>query len=122
MSLSPTGLPRGYEFDSYTPEKADELLPSEAKVVVVGCGIAGASVAYHLARTSIDPKDVLVLEKIRIGGGTTWHAAGLVGRMRTSSSMTCINNVSASLSLSSSILVVAVVVVAVVDERIDEAY
>jgi 4-methylaminobutanoate oxidase (formaldehyde-forming) len=70
-------------------------LPSGAKVVIVGGGIVGCSVAYHL--TKLGWRDVLVLEQNLIGGGTTWHAAGLIGRLRTTNSMTRINKYSAEL-------------------------
>ena len=55
-------------------------LPSAARVVVVGGGIAGVSVAYHLARRGVG--QVLLLEQGRLTCGTTWHAAGLVGQTR----------------------------------------
>lgn len=73
----------------------DSTLPREAKAVVVGGGIVGCSVAYHLAK--LGWKDVVLLEQRRLAGGTTWHAAGLVGRLRTSNSMTRINKYSAEL-------------------------
>src|ERR1043165_4582415 len=64
-------------------------LPPESKVVIVGGGVIGTSVAYHL--TKLGWKDVVLLEQGQHGGGTSWHAAGLVGRLRTSNSMTRIN-------------------------------
>jgi 4-methylaminobutanoate oxidase (formaldehyde-forming) len=54
--------------------------PTQAQVVVIGGGIAGCSVAYHL--TKLGWRDVLLLERGRLTCGTTWHAAGLVGQMR----------------------------------------
>jgi glycine cleavage system aminomethyltransferase T/glycine/D-amino acid oxidase-like deaminating enzyme len=71
------------------------MIPSSAKVVVVGGGIVGASVAYHL--TKLGWSDVLLLEQNALAGGTTWHAAGLVGQLRTSNSMTKINKYSVEL-------------------------
>src|SRR3989454_12763883 len=70
-------------------------LPSEAKVVVVGAGVIGTSGAYHLAQ--LGWKDVVLLEQHALAGGTTWHAAGLIGRLRTTNSMTKINKYSAEL-------------------------
>ena len=72
-----------------------QSIPSQARVVVVGGGIAGCSVAYHLAQMGW--RDVVVLEQGALAGGTTWHAAGLVGRLRTSNSLTTINKYSAEL-------------------------
>ena len=63
--------------------------PANAKVVIVGGGVIGTSVAYHLAK--LGWKEVVLLEQGQLGGGTSWHAAGLVGRLRTSNSMTRIN-------------------------------
>jgi heterotetrameric sarcosine oxidase gamma subunit len=53
-----------------------------ARVVVVGGGVVGASVAYHLTRLGV--RDVLLLERRALTCGTTWHAAGLIGRLRGS--------------------------------------
>ena len=61
-------------------------LPSSAKVVIVGGGIVGCSVAYHLGKMGIT--DVLLLERGKLTCGSTWHAAGLVGQLRTSANIT----------------------------------
>ena len=61
-------------------------LPSHARVVVIGGGIAGCSVAYHL--TKLGWRDVLLLERRDISCGTTWHAAGLVGQLRATHNLT----------------------------------
>jgi glycine cleavage system aminomethyltransferase T/glycine/D-amino acid oxidase-like deaminating enzyme len=63
-----------------------EDLPSQAEIVIIGGGIVGCSVAYHLAK--LGRRDVLLLEQGRLSGGTTWHAAGLVGQLRSHSSLT----------------------------------
>jgi 4-methylaminobutanoate oxidase (formaldehyde-forming) len=64
-------------------------LPSHARVVIVGGGIAGCSAAYHLAKLGI--ADVLLLEQGKLTSGTTWHAAGLVGQMRPNRNMTAMS-------------------------------
>jgi sarcosine dehydrogenase len=61
-------------------------LPSSARVVIVGGGIVGCSVAYHLGKRGWT--DVLLLEQGRLTAGSTWHAAGLVGQLRTSANIT----------------------------------
>lgn len=61
-------------------------LPDRARVVIVGGGVIGASVAYHL--TKYGHADVVLLEQGQLSSGTTWHAAGLVGQLRASESGT----------------------------------
>ena len=61
-------------------------LPDRCEVVVVGGGVIGVSVAYHLAEAGI--QDAVLLERKELTSGTTWHAAGLVGQLRTSINMT----------------------------------
>ena len=61
-------------------------LPKHARVVIVGGGIVGASIAYHLAK--LGWRDVVLLERKRLTSGTTWHAAGLVGQLRATANLT----------------------------------
>ena len=61
-------------------------LPSQARVVVIGGGVIGCSVAYHL--TKVGWTDVVLLERKSLTSGTTWHAAGLVGQLRASHNLT----------------------------------
>jgi glycine cleavage system aminomethyltransferase T/glycine/D-amino acid oxidase-like deaminating enzyme len=70
-------------------------LPSEARCVVIGGGIIGCSVAYHLAK--LGWKDIVLLERKRLTSGTTWHAAGLIGQLRGSSTLTKLAKYSAAL-------------------------
>ena len=63
-------------------------LPDRAEVVIVGGGIVGCSIAYHLAKRGVT--DVLLLEQGQLTGGTTWHAAGLVSQLKSSHSLTSI--------------------------------
>ena len=67
------------------PERTAEF-PRRASVIVIGGGVIGCSVAYHLARDGV--ADVVLLERRQLTSGTTWHAAGLVGQLRTSINMT----------------------------------
>jgi glycine cleavage system T protein len=62
------------------------MLPNRVRIVIVGAGIAGASIAYHLARLGV--RDVAVLEQGALVSGTTSHAPGLVGQLRSSVSLT----------------------------------
>ena len=61
-------------------------LPSQAQVVIVGGGVVGCSLAYHL--TKLGWTDVILLERKQLTCGTTWHAAGLVGQLRATRNLT----------------------------------
>jgi heterotetrameric sarcosine oxidase gamma subunit len=65
---------------------APKSLPKRADVVIVGGGIVGCSIAYHLTKVGI--KNVALLERKQLTSGTTWHAAGLVGQLRASRNLT----------------------------------
>ena len=60
-------------------------LPTSSKVIIVGGGIVGCSTAYHLAKIG---HEVLLLEKASLTSGSTWHAAGLVGQLRSNANIT----------------------------------
>ncbi|MFI6506370.1 FAD-dependent oxidoreductase [Streptosporangium sp. NPDC050855] len=61
-------------------------LPSSARAVVIGGGVAGCSVAYHLAR--LGWTEVLLVERHELTEGTTWHSAGFVGQLRSTVTQT----------------------------------
>lgn len=65
-------------------------LPKSSKVVVIGGGVAGCSVAYHLAKFGW--KDTILLERDQLTSGTTWHAAGLVGQLGATATITKLRN------------------------------
>ena len=62
------------------------IFPKHAQAVIIGGGVVGCSVAYHLSKLGY--KDVVLLERKKLTSGTTWHAAGLVGQMRSSLNLT----------------------------------
>ena len=70
-------------------------LPTHTRIVVVGGGAVGCSIAYHLAKAG--QRDVLVLEKSGLTHGSTWHAAGLVGQLRSKRNLTRLMQYSAQL-------------------------
>jgi len=73
----------------------EKKIPTNAKVVVIGGGIAGCSVAYHLAKFGW--KDTVLLERDQLTSGTTWHAAGLVGQLGASATITKLRKYSLNL-------------------------
>src|SRR2546428_11013104 len=68
---------------------------TQARVVIIGGGIAGCSVAYRLVK--LGWRDVVLLERKQLTSGTTWHAAGLIGRLRGSRTMAGLVRYSADL-------------------------
>ena len=71
------------------------MVPNTARAVVIGGGVSGCSVAYHLAKAGWT--DVVLLERKQLTSGTTWHAAGLIGQLRGSANMTRLAKYSADL-------------------------
>ncbi|AZO07412.1 MAG: FAD-dependent oxidoreductase [Mesorhizobium sp.] len=74
------------------PTKA---IPAKARAVIIGGGVSGCSVAYHLAK--LGWTDIVLLERKQLTSGTTWHAAGLIGQLRGSQNMTRLAKYSADL-------------------------
>jgi 4-methylaminobutanoate oxidase (formaldehyde-forming) len=103
-------------------------LVSKARVVIIGGGVIGCSVAYHLAK--LGWKDVVLLERKQLTSGTTWHAAGLIGQLRTSANMTKLAHYSAELyrgleaetGVATGLRQVGSVSVALTDERKEELF
>ncbi|MGH3888440.1 MAG: FAD-dependent oxidoreductase, partial [Pseudonocardiaceae bacterium] len=74
---------------------ADRSLPTSARVVVIGGGVAGASIAYHL--TELGERDVLLVDRDELTSGSTFHSAGLVGQLRADPTLTRMNMYSVEL-------------------------
>ena len=72
-----------------------KTVPTHASAVIIGGGVAGCSVAYHLAR--LGWTDVVLLERKQLTSGTTWHAAGLIAQLRATSNMTRLSKYSQEL-------------------------
>ncbi len=70
-------------------------LPTRARVVVIGGGVGGASVAYHLARAG--ETDVVLVDRAELTSGSTFHSAGLVGQLRADPTLTAMNRYSVEL-------------------------
>ena len=103
-----------------------ENVPTAAKVIVIGGGVAGCSVAYHLAKYGWN--DVVLLERDQLTSGTTWHAAGLIGQIGSSATITKLRNHSLNLykeleketGLSTGLKQNGSLTVATTQERLDE--
>ena len=65
---------------------SEKDLPEQARVVIIGGGIIGCSIAYHL--TKLGCRDVVLLERAQLTAGTTWHAAGLLTSLRDNEAQT----------------------------------
>ncbi len=72
-----------------------KTFPKKARIVIIGGGVIGTSIAFHLARSG--EKDVVILEKTRLTEGATWHAAGLVGQFRSQQNLMSLMNDSVKL-------------------------
>ena len=83
MTTEPNDLPPGAPSPAGERPRTGGPLPQRARVVVVGGGVIGTSVAYHLAHAGV--RDVLLLERDRLTSGTTWHAAGLMATFGSTS-------------------------------------
>ena len=103
-------------------------LPSKARAVIIGGGVSGCSVAYHLAK--LGWTDVVLLERKQLTSGTTWHAAGLIGQLRGSQNMTRLAKYSADLyvkleaetGVATGMRQVGSITVALTEERKHEIY
>ena len=101
-------------------------LPSQARVVIIGGGVIGCSVAYHLAK--LGWRDVVLLERKQLTCGTTWHAAGLIAQLRATANMTKLakytqelyGTLEAETGLATGFKRVGSISVALTDERYEE--
>ncbi len=73
------------------------MISKEASIVIIGGGISGCSLAYHLSK--LGWKDIILLERKKLTSGTTWHAAGLIGQLRQNINLTRLAKYSADLYL-----------------------
>ena len=103
-------------------------LPAKARAVIIGGGVSGCSVAYHLAK--LGWSDIVLLERKQLTSGTTWHAAGLIGQLRASQNMTRLAKYSADLytkleaetGVATGMRQVGSITVALTEERKEEIY
>ncbi|MCX7565637.1 FAD-dependent oxidoreductase [Sulfitobacter sp. F26169L] len=103
-------------------------VPSHARVVIIGGGVIGCSVAYHL--TKLGWKDVVLLERKQLTSGTTWHAAGLIAQLRATKNMTKLakysqelyGNLEAETGVATGFKRCGSITVALTDERREEIF
>ena len=103
-------------------------LPTKARVVIIGGGVIGCSVAYHLAKQGW--KDIVLLERKQLTSGTTWHAAGLIAQLRATANMTKLakysqelyGNLEAETSVATGFKRCGSITVALTDERREEIF
>ncbi|WP_424987277.1 GcvT family protein [Microbulbifer sp. S227A] len=103
-------------------------LPDKARVVIIGGGVIGCSVAYHLAK--LGWKDVVLLERKQLTSGTTWHAAGLIAQLRATANMTRLakysqelyGDLEAETGVATGFKRVGSITVALTEERREELY
>ena len=62
------------------------MIQNKAKVIIIGGGVIGCSVAYHLSKLGWN--DIVLFERYQLTSVTSWHAAGLIGQLRASANMT----------------------------------
>lgn len=101
-------------------------IPQKARVVIVGGGVIGCSVAYHLAK--LGWQDIVLLERKKLTSGTTWHAAGLIAQLRATANMTRLakysqelyGNLAAETGLETGFKRVGSITVALTEERNEE--
>ena len=86
VPLRQGGKLSGHALRQSAEKRHGRRIPDRADVVIVGGGIAGCSVAYHLTKLGIT--DVVLCERKQLTCGTTWHAAGLVTQLRATRRMT----------------------------------
>ncbi len=102
------------------------MIPARARAVIIGGGIAGCSVAYHLSK--LGWTDVVLLERKKLTSGTTWHAAGLIAQLRATANMTRLakysqelyGSLEAETGIATGFRRVGSITVALHDERLEE--
>lgn len=103
-------------------------VPNKARVVIIGGGVIGCSVAYHLVKKGW--KDVVLLERKQLTSGTTWHAAGLIAQLRATANMTKLakysqelyGNLEAETGVATGFKRCGSITVALTEERREEIY